>query len=85
MLNPSDDRSRVVSWARYNGCVDPYPLEVVDEMFELGVGMRRERARRESPELDDLAIESIVDAWLISRPGAPSGDSAGTATTWPRR
>jgi hypothetical protein len=65
--------------------VDAYSFELVDEIFELGVSMRRERARRESPELDDVAIEAIVDAWLIARPGAPDGDGVGTSVTWPRR
>jgi Rv0078B-related antitoxin len=65
--------------------VDVYPLDLVDEMFDLGVELRRERARRESPELDEAAIDAIVDAWLVSRPAAPMGDSVGTAGTWPRR
>lgn len=65
--------------------MEGYPLEVVDEMFDLGVEMRRERARREAPDLDDDAIEAIVRTWLRSRPGAPEGDSVGTAGTWPRR
>lgn len=61
------------------------PLDQVDEMFDLGVEMRRERARREAPTLSESAIEAIVDAWLCSRPSAPIGDSAGTAGTWPRQ
>jgi hypothetical protein len=65
--------------------VKAYPLDVVDEMFDLGVEMRRERARREAPDLDDASIEGVVQAWLLSRPAAPFGDSAGTAGTWPRR
>jgi hypothetical protein len=64
---------------------DPYPLEIVDEMFDLGVEMRRERARRDFPDLDEAAIEEVVDAWLLSRPAAPFGDSAGTVAAWPRR
>lgn len=48
--------------------MDAHPLDVVDEMFDLGVEMRRERARREAPELDDEAIQVIVTAWLRSRP-----------------
>ena len=65
--------------------MDTYPLDLVDEMFDLGVEMRRERARREAPDLDDVAINAIVGAWLMSRPGAPSGDSVGTVGRWPRR
>lgn len=65
--------------------VDLHPLDLVDEMFDLGVEMRRERARRERPELDDVAIDAIVMAWLRSRPAAPIGDSAGVAGSWPRR
>ncbi len=60
-------------------------LDVVDEMFELGVEMRRQRARREAPELDEAAVNEIVVSWLLSRPGAPMGDSAGTEGRWPRR
>jgi Rv0078B-related antitoxin len=65
--------------------VSLYPLDLVDEMFDLGVEMRRERVRRESPGLDDDAIAEIVGAWVRSRPSAPIGDSAGAAVTWPRR
>jgi Rv0078B-related antitoxin len=64
---------------------DPYPLEIVDEMFDLGVEMRRERARRDFPDLDEAAIEEVVDAWLLALPAAPFGDSAGTVAAWPRR
>ncbi len=62
-----------------------FPLDLVDEMFDLGVEMRRERARRESPCLDEAGIAAVVDAWLCSRPSAPLGDSAGVAGTWPRQ
>lgn len=65
--------------------MDLQPLDVVDEMFDLGVEMRRQRARREVPEADAAAIEAIVTEWMLARPGAPIGDSAGTAGTWPRR
>jgi hypothetical protein len=65
--------------------MEAFALEVVDEMFDLGVQMRRERARREHPELDDSSIDQIVDSWLCSRPSAPMGDSAGAPGTWPRR
>ena len=65
--------------------MDAYPLELVDEMFDLAVEMRRERARREFPDLDDDAVEAVVDAWLMSRPAAPEGDSAGVACPWPPR
>ena len=54
-------------------------------MFDLGVEMRRERARRAGLTLSESAIEAVVDAWLCSRPSAPIGDSAGTAGTWPRQ
>jgi hypothetical protein len=65
--------------------VDAYPLDVVDEMFDLGVEMRRERVRRETPDLDEAAVDAVVSAWLRSRPAAPIGDSAGVVGTWPRR
>jgi len=65
--------------------VSSLPLDLVDDMFDLGVEMRRARARREAPDLGDSAIEAIVDAWLRSRPSAPIGDSAGTPGTWPRQ
>jgi len=65
--------------------VAQYPLEVVAEMFALGVEMRRERARREFPQLDEREIDAIVETWLLERPGAEIGDSAGVPGTWPRR
>jgi Rv0078B-related antitoxin len=64
--------------------VHRYPLEVIDEMFALGVEMRRERARRENPDLDEADIEAIVDAWLTARP-ADFGHGVLTLGTWPRR
>ncbi len=70
---------------RYNRFVNLHPLDLVDEMFDLGVEMRRERARREAPELDEASTNAIVAEWLRLRPNAPIGDSAGTAGTWPRR
>jgi hypothetical protein len=63
--------------------VERFPLDAVDEMFALGVEMRRERARREHPDLDDAAIDAVVDAWLISRPAAPLGDCPGLTRPWP--
>ena len=77
-VSRSPTSSRILS-------VDAYPLELVDEMFDLAVEMRRERARREFPDLDDDAVEAVVDAWLMSRPAAPEGDSAGVACPWPPR
>jgi hypothetical protein len=71
--------------AQYNGRVAALPLDLVDEMFDLAVEMRRERARREAPSLDEAGVDAVVDAWLCSRPSAPLGDSAGVAGTWPRR
>ena len=43
---------------RYKGCVSAYPLDLVDEMFDLGVEMRRERVRRESPDLADQTVDA---------------------------
>ena len=65
--------------------MEVHPLDLVDDMFDLAVEMRRERARREAPDLDDVAVHAIVNAWLRSRPAAPIGDSTGVAGTWPRR
>jgi hypothetical protein len=60
-------------------------IEIVDEMFELGVSMRRERFRRERPELTDAEIERLVLDWVRDRPDAPFGDADGRPGVWPRR
>ncbi len=50
--------------------MDTHALDLVDDMFDLGVEMRRERARREAPGLDDSAIQAIVTTWIRSRPSS---------------
>ena len=46
-------------------------------MFEFGVRMQRARFRRQYPGLDEAAVDELMNAWLLDRPGAPDGDCAG--------
>jgi hypothetical protein len=62
-----------------------YPLDHVDEMLELAIEMRRNRARREHPDASDAEIDALVRTWLHDRPGAPFGDAEGRPGVWPRQ
>lgn len=61
----------------------PRPSPIVDafratlELFETGVDLMRENLRRCHPEAAEEEIERLLDAWLLERPGAESGDSSG--------
>ena len=59
-------------------------LLVAFDLHEAGVGMMRQKLRRENPTLDAAAVEVLVQAWLRERPGARDGDGAGVAGSWPR-
>ena len=52
-------------------------LRLALDMYETGEQMQRMRLRRLRPSATDAEIEAAVRAWRISRPGAPTGDSAG--------
>jgi hypothetical protein len=54
-------------------------LRAVFEMYEFGEQMYRARLRRENPTATEAEIEVRVQAWRMSRPGAPHGDAVG----WP--
>lgn len=48
------------------------------EMFELGVEMMAANLRRRHPHATPEEIERLLDAWLLERPGAETGDGPGT-------
>ena len=48
------------------------------EMFELGVEMMAANLRRRHPRATPEEIERLLDAWLLERPGAETGDEPGT-------
>jgi hypothetical protein len=50
-------------------------------MYEFGEQMQRARLRRLDPQASEADIDARVQAWLLSRPGAPSGDGAGRPST----
>ncbi|WP_153415072.1 hypothetical protein [Nocardia macrotermitis] len=52
-------------------------LKLALEMSEFGIEMYRTRMRRSFPDASDSEIAEKVSAWLLSRPGAPLGDSVG--------
>jgi hypothetical protein len=47
------------------------------ELFEAAEDLKRQSLRREFPEAAESEIESRINAWLRSRPGAPHGDAVG--------
>ena len=59
-------------------------LESALEMWEDGVCMMRESLRRRNPAASPEEIESAVDSWLRTRPGAEYGDADGVPVEWPR-
>jgi hypothetical protein len=54
------------------------------EMFSYGCAVMRENLRRKNPQADDATIESLLQAWLRTRPGAELGDGVGRPASWPR-
>jgi hypothetical protein len=58
-------------------------LRMAFDLCELGESMRRAQLRREHPDATDEEIESLLVAWLQTRPGAEHGDSWGRPISWP--
>ena len=74
----------------YNGSVtDDSPeamaarLRMAFDLCELGESMRRAQLQREHPDATDDEIESLLLAWLETRPGAEHGDAFGRPIAWP--
>jgi hypothetical protein len=59
-------------------------LAVALELFDLALAMQAERFRREDPNATDAEIDGRLQEWLLDRPGAPFGDSAGRPVPFPR-
>jgi hypothetical protein len=47
------------------------------ELFDVGVKMMRQNLRRSHPGANEQHVEAMLRAWLLQRPGAEYGDSAG--------
>ena len=52
-------------------------LRTALDMFEVGLEMQRSRLRREHPDASDEDLVSMVNDWLLTRPGATHGDAVG--------
>ena len=59
-------------------------LRVALELFETGVEMKRQKLRRDHPNLTGDETGARVAAWLRERPGAGFGDAVGRRVTRPR-
>lgn len=59
-------------------------LRTAFELFEAGVRMMTERLRRRHPQASPAELEALLREWLLSRPGADTGDADGVPGTWPR-
>jgi hypothetical protein len=63
----------------------PSPSSVVEsfratlDLFQTGVDVMRQNLRRRYPEAGHDEIDRLLRGWLLERPGAESGDSAGHA------
>jgi hypothetical protein len=55
------------------------------DLYEAGEAITRQNLRRKFPQADEEEIEHLVVQWLLSRPGAPLGDTSGRPYPWPRR
>jgi hypothetical protein len=49
------------------------------DLFQTGVDLMRQNLRRRHPNADEHEIERLLQAWLLERPGAESGDCSGRA------
>ena len=55
------------------------------DLYDASEAIVRQSWRRKLPQADDGEIERRVSEWLLSRPGAPLGDTPGRPRAWPRR
>jgi hypothetical protein len=58
-------------------------LRTALDLCELGESMRRAQLHREHPDATDEEIETLLVAWLQTRPGAEHGDGWGRPVSWP--
>jgi hypothetical protein len=54
------------------------------EMFDVGLEMYRKKIERTQPQLTSAQVDLLVQQWLLVRPGAEHGDSAGVPFTFPK-
>ena len=47
------------------------------DLFNTGLELMRQNLRRQHPDANDDAIDRRLSQWLLERPGAELGDSAG--------
>jgi Rv0078B-related antitoxin len=69
----SDDSSEALA-ARLRAALD---------LCSLGESMRLAQLRREHPRASEDELETMLIAWLETRPGAEHGDAWGRPITWP--
>jgi hypothetical protein len=49
-------------------------FQLVLDLWQTGVALRRQTLRREHPDLPDDQIDALLNRWLATRPGAEQGD-----------
>lgn len=54
-------------------------LRLAIQLSELGIAMKKQQIKNLHPELSSARQTEIFDDWLLRRPTAPIGDSAGRA------
>lgn len=47
------------------------------DLFGTGLALMRQNLRRRHPEASDDEVERLLDAWIVERPDAPTGDCPG--------
>jgi hypothetical protein len=52
-------------------------LRATLDLYQTGVDLMRQNLRRRHPDATEQEVERLLGRWLLERPGAESGDSAG--------
>ena len=60
-------------------------LRIAFALVDIAERMLRQRLRRESPDMSEMALQERIDAWYSRRAGAEFGDGVGIPAAWPRR
>lgn len=55
------------------------------DLYQAGEDLMRQNLTRRHPQATSAEIQSLLQAWLLSRPGAEHGDAAGRPVAWPRQ
>lgn len=58
-------------------------MAIVDDLLDAALELKRVQLARLHPDADAEAVEAMLDAWLLERPGAEHGDGEGRPVKHP--